>query len=94
MSEHSPAPYGLERPVVSDARAAVHRVHGADGPAVWQVVTREAGVAGNEVDVESLERTLRAMTAADPVSRLCAHALRIRLSAHSHLAGVHHLTRS
>ena len=69
------SPYGLHRPTMTDARDAMHRVHGYTGRSAW-------------------EQLLTAMAGLDPVSRLCAHALRIRLSSHTHLSAAHTITRS
>jgi hypothetical protein len=81
-------PYGLVRPTIEDAREAVHRVHAGDGPQVWDHLVRAAGPGA------SLERLLPAMEAADPVTRLCALALRIRMTAHSELGAAFTLVRS
>jgi hypothetical protein len=87
------SPYGLSCPTVGDAIAAIHRVHGADGSPIWARLLSQAGLAGGETDDESFERLLQAMTAADPISALCAHALRIRLTSYTQLAAAHELTR-
>ena len=79
-------PYGLRLPTVDDARAAVLRVHGGDGPRIWDGLAA-AGAVG-------LDRLLAAMEAADPTTRLCALALRIRVGTHAHLSVAHGLTRS
>ncbi|MEU4557913.1 hypothetical protein AB0F72_05970 [Actinoplanes sp. NPDC023936] len=83
-----PSPYGLSRPTVEDARAAVLRVHGGDGPRVWDELVRTAGS-----DL-TLDRLLPVMTVADPTTRLCALALQIRLTSHTHLAAAHTTVRS
>lgn len=90
MSSH--APYGLARPTLDDARAAVHRVHGPDGPQVWSRLLHAAGMSGAEPD--ALERLLPLMASADPVTRLCATALRIRSVSHDSLAVAHANLRS
>ncbi|WP_229072938.1 hypothetical protein [Actinoplanes sp. DH11] len=74
------APYGLNRPTADDARAAVLRVHGDNGPQIWEQLVRAAG------SDTSLDRLLPAMAAADPTTRLCALALRIRVTTHTELA--------
>ena len=88
------APYGLRRPTMADAHEATHRVHGDAGAAVWAGLLKAAALTGNETDQPALDRLLQAMSAADPVSRLCAHALRIRVGSYDHLAAAHSLTRS
>ncbi|GIE36023.1 hypothetical protein Ait01nite_090680 [Actinoplanes italicus] len=77
-------PYGLARPTMDDARAAIHRVHAGDGPQVWSRLLKATGLTGDEGD--GLERMLAAMHDADPTSRLCALALRIRITSHTQLA--------
>jgi hypothetical protein len=88
----SEAPYGLARPTLDDARTAVHRVHGADGPQVWQRLLHAAGMDGTEPG--ALDRLLPLMASADPVTRLCATALRIRSVSHEHLSAAHTNLRS
>ncbi|GIE74303.1 hypothetical protein Aph02nite_02530 [Actinoplanes philippinensis] len=82
---YSETPYGLPRPTLDDARAAVHRVHAEDGPRVWSHLVRTAGLDGSADTSEGLERMLAAMHDADPISRLCALALRIRVTSHTQL---------
>jgi hypothetical protein len=76
-------PYGLARPTMDDARASISRVHAGDGPQVWKQLLKAAGLTGDETD--GLERMLAAMHDADPTSRLCALALRIRITSHTQL---------
>lgn len=92
--EDAAAPYGLRHPTMADAREAIHRVHGDAGAAVWAGLLTTAAVTGDETDEQAFDRLLRAASAADPVSRLCAHALRIRAGSYTHLAAAHSLTRS
>jgi hypothetical protein len=92
--EDTIAPYGLRRPTMTDARDAIRRAHGDAGAAVWSGLLKTAAVTGDETDEQSFDRLLRAAAAADPVSRLCAHALRIRVGSYTHLAAAHSLTRS
>lgn len=79
-------PYGLRRPTMDDARAAVYRVHGDLGARMWSRALTATELGGHETDDDSLERLLVALDAADPVSRLAAQALRIRLRSHTYLA--------
>jgi hypothetical protein len=65
--------YGLSRPVAADTRAAVLRVHGGDGPRVWDRLVLAAGSG------KDLERLLAVMEVADPSTRMCGLAQRIRL---------------
>ena len=87
-------PYGLRRPTMDDARESVHRVHGGDGPRVWSRTLTASGLGGHENDDDSLERLLVALEGADPVSQMCAVALRIRLRSHTFLAVAYDLTGS
>ncbi|WP_232345044.1 hypothetical protein [Actinoplanes awajinensis] len=79
---------------MSDARDAMHRVHGYSGRSAWERLLAAASLTGNESDEPTLQRLLEAMTTLDPVSRLCALALRIRLTSHTHLAAAQLATRS
>ncbi|GAA4609714.1 hypothetical protein BJY16_007467 [Actinoplanes octamycinicus] len=88
------SPYGLRRPTMADAREAMHRVHGHTGRSAWARLLQTAGLSGTETSDDDLHRLLTAMTGLDPVSRLCAQALRIRLSSHTHLSAAHTMTRS
>jgi hypothetical protein len=88
------SPYGLHRPTMADAREAMHRVHGHTGRSSWTQLLTAAGLTGTETGEAALEQLLTAMAGLDPVSRLCAHALRIRLSSHTHLSAAHTITRS
>ncbi|MEV0901173.1 hypothetical protein [Actinoplanes sp. NPDC049802] len=81
------APYGLTLPTMADARAAVHRVHADDGPRIWNDLLRAAGIGENEPG--GLSRLLPVMHNADPTTRLCALALKIRITSHTHLAAAH-----
>jgi hypothetical protein len=94
MSDRPLAAYGLRRPTLSDLRDALHRVHGAMGPAVWADLLVACRLTGDETDAGALPRLLAATAAADPITQLCAHALRIRLASHMHLSAAHAITRS
>jgi hypothetical protein len=86
--------YGLVRPTMTDAREAMHRVHGHTGRSAWARLLTAAQLTGDETDEPALTRLLEAMAHLDPVSKLCAQALRIRLASHTHLAAAHLATRS
>ncbi|GGN42512.1 hypothetical protein GCM10010109_73720 [Actinoplanes campanulatus] len=81
------APYGLSRPTLDDARAAVLRVHAGDGTRIWNDLLHAAGLTGNEPG--GLDRMLAVMHDADPSTRLCALAIKIRVTAHTQLAAAH-----
>jgi hypothetical protein len=84
----SETPYGLARPTLDDARASVHRAHAGAGPRVWAQLLRTAGLDGARAggDGDGLERMITVMYDADPTSRLCALALRIRITSHTQLS--------
>jgi hypothetical protein len=86
-------PYGLNRPTLVDAHDAVRRVHGDDGPRVWQQLIDAAGLSGQETDEPSFTRLTATMAAADPTTRLCGLALNIRAASYLHLAAAHRLTQ-
>ena len=88
------SPYGLHRPTMSDAREAMHRVHGHTGRSAWERLLQVAGVSDTDTSAEALQRLQTAMAGLHPVSRLCAQALSSRLSSHTHLSAAHTLTRS
>jgi hypothetical protein len=69
-------------------------VHGGGGPAVWAALLDTCRLSGNETEPAALTSLMRAMAAADPVTALCAEALRIRLASHTHLSAAHAITRS
>ncbi|MDI6105904.1 GAF domain-containing sensor histidine kinase [Actinoplanes sp. NEAU-A12] len=79
-------PAGLRRPSMADARDAVHRSHGDAAAPIWAKLLRTSQLTGHETSDDALPQLLRAMTALDPVSRLCAHAIGIRLAAHTNTA--------
>jgi hypothetical protein len=87
-------PYGLSRPTMTDAHDAMNRVHGHTARSHWQRLLQDAGLSGEETGEPALLRLLDAMEGLDAVSRLCAHALRIRLATHTHLVAAHSITRS
>ena len=96
ITSEDPAPgaYGLHRPTMADAHEAMLRVHGHTGRSTWERLLQAAGMSGTETGDGALPRLLTAMAGLDPVSRLCAQALNIRLSSHTHLSAAHTMTRS
>ena len=79
--------YGLQLPTVQDAHSSVERVHGARTAQVWARLLADAGLHGREHDRGSLERLLQAMDGSgEPVTALCARALRIRLTSYDRLS--------
>ena len=88
-----PDPAG-SRPTVADARDAVHRSYGDAGPSVWARLLRTTQLTGAETGDDALRRLLQAMTVSDPIGRLCAHSLGIRLTWHTRLAAAATTSRS
>ncbi|BCJ47359.1 hypothetical protein GCM10010168_70510 [Actinoplanes ianthinogenes] len=86
--------YGLRRPTMTDARDAMFRVHGHTGRSSWARLLAAAALTGAETDEAALLHLVDTMTRLDPVSRLCAQALRIRLSSYTHLAAAQLATGS
>ena len=80
--------FGLTRPTVADVLVAVGRTHGRDAAAVWTQLLDTAGLVGHESDDRALHRLLDAMAERDPLSRVTACSLRIRLSSYTSLAAV------
>ena len=93
-SESGNGAYGLHRPTMDDAREAMYRVHGHTGRSHWARLLQAANLTGKESDEPALLRLIEAMSSLDPVSRMCAQALRIRLATHTHLTAAHTMTRS
>jgi hypothetical protein len=91
--EQTGSAYGLLRPTMNDARDAMHRVHGHSGRSAWARLLATAELTGTETGEPALLHLLDTMARLDPVSQLCAHALRIRLTSHTHLAAAHTVTR-
>ena len=78
--------YALIRPTVGDVLVAVHRAHGPNAATVWAKMLKLSGLAGHETDDNALHRLLEAMAGLDPVSRICARSMRVRLSTYERLA--------
>ena len=77
--------YGMIRPAMGDALVAVHRAHGANAAKVWGELLTAAGLAGHETSDDALDRMLKAMAGHDPVSRVMARGLRVRIDTFIHL---------
>lgn len=81
--------YGLSRPTVLDARAAIERVyHGADADRVWTAIVGPAlGARQSALSIDEI--VLAMMASTDDVVRLCGQALKIRLRSYAHLSATH-----
>ena len=86
--------YGLPRPDLAEAAAAVRRVCGHDADRAWQQLLKSAGLTGDETDADSMNRLLTAMRAGTPVLAMCAKALAIRSETYDRLTAAHDLIRS
>ena len=79
--------YGLIRPGMGDALVAVHRAHGPNAAHIWAQLLTAADLVGDETDDTALYRMIDAMTAdPDPLLRVSARSLRVRLSSYTLLA--------
>ena len=78
--------YGLIRPTMADALVAVHRAHGPNAVAVWAQLLRQTQLAGHETDDPAFLRMLGAMAEADPLTRIAARSLQVRLRTFNSLA--------
>jgi hypothetical protein len=82
------AAYGLARPTVADARAAVERVLRSEAAPAWARIVQAAG--GTDERTLELARVIEAMARdTDDVVRLCARALSIRTASFDRLAATH-----
>jgi hypothetical protein len=87
--------YGLRRPDLAEAQAAVERVCTDRAAAIWAALLQRAGLRGDETDEAALIRMIEAMTRlGDPVVALCARALAIRSTSFEHLAATQTIVRS
>ena len=79
-------PYNLSRPTLDDARSALQRIFGSGADDQLRALLSRAGLTGHESDPASFDRLVEAMTAADPLTHLCARSLKIRAAAYTHLS--------
>lgn len=89
MPDEPLAFFELYRPGVADALVAVGRTHKAAAPAIWTQLLAAAGLSGHETDDTALNRLLDAMTELDPLSRIAARSLRVRINSYASLAAMH-----
>ena len=85
----STGPYRLARPTLPEARAALHGLYGPHTADIWQNLLFSAGLTGAETTPGSLDRLLAVMQTADPITRLCARGLQVRVAAYEQLARAH-----
>lgn len=88
-SEASPR-YVLDRPDIAAARAAVLRILPAMFSTLWPQLLQQAAISGQEGGEAAFQRLLEAMSIhPEPVVRLCATSLRIRLSTFDQVVAPH-----
>jgi hypothetical protein len=75
---------------MGDALVAVHRAHGDKAAEVWKQLLAAAGLAGHETSDAALDRLLTAMSALDPLSKVIARGLRVRIDTYVHLTMAQH----
>ena len=81
--------YPVPSVTLEHARIALARVHPVTAGQVWAQLLADAGLSGREVERAALERLLDTMNASpEPLTALCARALRIRLSTFDRLSAV------
>lgn len=78
--------YGLIRPGMGDALVAIYRSHGDNAAAVWARLLTAANLRGDEISDAALHQMLVAMEGLDPITRLAARSLRVRVVTYAHLA--------
>lgn len=78
------AAFGLVRPTVVAARAAVERVYGAEAEAIWSELLGETVSVGSAATIETVVELM--ITSRHDIVRLCGQALQIRLRTHEHLS--------
>lgn len=78
--------YQLARPTMPDAYAALHGLYGPHTEDIWRNLLFGAGLTGGETDPSALDRLLAVMQQAEPITRLCARGLQVRVTAYQQLA--------
>ena len=72
---------GIPRPDLPGARRALERVFGERTAVLWADLTSAAGLRGDEEGAEAVRALVGVLAEDDPVARLCALSLQIRLDA-------------
>lgn len=80
------AEYDLDQPTLETARAALGRLYGPHATDVWRTLLFSAGLAGDETDLDSFERLVACMSAAEPITRLCGRSLAVRSGTYKRLS--------
>jgi hypothetical protein len=82
-------PYRMIRPTLPEAHGALHGMYGPHTEDIWRTLLFTAGLRGDETTPAALDRLLAVMTTAEPLIRLCARGLQVRITAYEHLARAH-----
>ncbi|MEU8819340.1 hypothetical protein [Actinoplanes sp. NPDC048796] len=82
-------PYRLARPTLEEAHRALHGMYGPHSEDIWRTLLFAAGLTGAETSAAALDRVLAVMTTAEPLIRLCARGLQVRIAAYDQLARAH-----
>ena len=85
MSENE-GTHPVEAPTLASAHEALKRLYGPHSENLWRTLLLGAGLNGEETDAKSFGRLVVAMQSADPVTRLCARGLSLRMQAFMRLA--------
>ncbi|SNY03756.1 hypothetical protein [Paractinoplanes atraurantiacus] len=83
------SPYQLARPTLQEAHCALHGMYGPHTEDIWRTLLFTAGLSGEESSAAALDRVLAVMATAEPLIRLCARSLQVRIAAHDQLARAH-----
>ena len=86
---HETGPYQLERPTLEEAYSALRGMYGPHIGDVWRTLLFAAGLQGEETSPAALDRLLAVMSTAEPLIRLCARSLQVRITAYEQLARQH-----
>jgi hypothetical protein len=82
-------PYRMTRPTLPEAQCALHGMYGPHTADIWRTLLFTAGLRGDETSTAALDRLLAVMATAEPLIRLCARGLQVRITAYEHLAQAH-----
>ncbi|MEV4347665.1 hypothetical protein AB0J83_24685 [Actinoplanes sp. NPDC049596] len=82
-------PYRMTRPTLPEAHCALHGMYGPHTEDIWRTLLFTAGLRGDESSPAALDRLLAVMATAEPLIRLCARGLQVRIATYQHLAQAH-----
>lgn len=78
----APAASQVDPPTLADARTALERIYGPHTENVWLTLLHHANLSGSETDTWAIDRLLSVMIVGDPMARLCARGLEVRVATH------------